>query len=60
MTILELTEEICNEEAAKHQTHRQQGGIGVWPLMLYLVNSHVAIWVKLDMLLINRVEGVVQ
>lgn len=60
MTILELTEEECHEEAAKHQAHRQQGSVGVWPLYLQLMNSYVAIWMKLNMLLNDWVEGVVQ
>lgn len=60
MTILELTEEVCNEEAAKHQAHRQQSSVGVWPLYLHLMNSLVAVWMSLDMLLDDWVEGVVQ
>lgn len=60
MTILELTEEVCNEEAAKHQAHRQQGSVGVWPLYLQLMNSYIAVWMNLDMLVDDWVEGVFQ
>lgn len=60
VTILELTEEVCDEETAKHQAHGQQGGVGVRPLNLELVNSDVSICVVLDVLCDDRVEGVVQ
>lgn len=59
MTILETAEEVCNEEAAKHQAHRQQGSVGVGPFNLQLMNSYVAIWMVLDVLLDDWVEGVV-
>lgn len=59
MTTLKLTQEVCNEEAAKHQAHGEQGSVGVWPFNLHLMNSYIAIWMDLDMLLDDRVEGVV-
>lgn len=59
MTILEMAEEVCNEEAAKHQAHGQQGSVGVGPLNLQLVNGYVAIGMVLDVLRDDRVEGVV-
>lgn len=43
VAILELTEEVCNEEAAKHQAHRQQGSVRVGPFNLQLMNTYVAI-----------------
>lgn len=43
MAILEMAEEVRNEEAAKHQAHGQQGGVGVGPFDLQLVNGYVAV-----------------
>lgn len=59
MTILEVAEEICNEEATKHQAHGQEGGVGVGSFNLQLMEGYVAIWVVLNMLLDDRVEGVI-
>lgn len=60
VTILEMTEEVCNQEATKHQAHRQQGGIGVGPMRLRLVSGDVAMLIDLSVLDEDRVEGVVQ
>lgn len=60
MTILKLTKEVCNEETAKHQAHRQQGGVGIRPFNLQFFNGHVAIIMDLNVLLYDGVEGVVQ
>lgn len=60
MAILEMAEEVCNEEATKHQAHGQQGSVGVGPFNLQLVNGYIAIWMVLDMLLDDRVEGVLR
>ena len=43
MSILEFTEEECDEEAAEHQAHRQQGRVGVGPFNLKLMNGDVAV-----------------
>lgn len=59
MPILEMAEEVCNEEATKHQTHGQQGSVGVGPFDLQLMNSYVAIRMVLDVLLDDWVEGIV-
>lgn len=60
MTILETTEEVCNEEATKHQAHGQKGGVGVRPFNLQLMDGKVAVIVVLDMLFDERVKGVVR
>lgn len=60
MAILKLTEEVCNEEAAKHQAHREQGSVGVCPFSFQLMNCYIAIWMDLTMLLDDWVERVVQ
>lgn len=60
MTILELTKEICNEEATKHKAHGQQRSVGIGPFNLHLFNGYVAIWMDLNVLLDDWVEGVVQ
>ena len=60
MSSLELTEEICNEEAAKHQAHRQEGRVGEWPFNLQVCNSYVAICMCFNVLLDDWVEGVVK
>ena len=59
MTILEETEEVGDGEAAKHQAHGQQGGVGEGPFDLQLVNGHVSVRMVLDVLLDDGVEGVV-
>lgn len=55
-----MAKEVCNEEATKHQAHGQQGGVGVGPCNLQLVNGYVATWKVLDMLPEDRVEGVLR
>lgn len=59
MAVFEVAEEICNEEATKHQAHGQQGSVGVGPFKLQLVNGYIAVWMVLDMLLDDWVEGVI-
>lgn len=59
MTILERTEEVGNTEATKHQAHGQQGGVGVSPFDLQLMNCYVSIRVILDVLFDDWVERVV-
>lgn len=59
MTILEVAEEVCDEETTKHQAHGQQGSVGVGPFNLQMMDGFVAIWMVLDMLLDDWVEGVV-
>lgn len=43
MAILEMAEEVCNEEATKHQAHGQQGSVGEGPFK-QLVNGLIAFW----------------
>lgn len=59
MTGLENTQEVRDGEAAKHQAHGQQGGVGVGPFDLQLVNGDVAVGMVLHVLLDNGDEGVV-
>lgn len=59
MARLENTQEVRDGEAAEHQAHGQQGGVGVRPLDLQLVNGDVAIGVELHVLRDDRDEGVV-
>lgn len=56
MAILEMAEEVCNEEATKHQAHGQQGSVGEGPFK-QLVNGLIAFWMWHDFLY-DRVEGV--
>lgn len=59
VTGLENTQEVRDGEAAKHQTHGEQGGVGVGPFDLQLVNGDVAVGMVLHVLLDNGDEGVV-
>lgn len=59
MSVLEHAQEVCDEEAAKHQAHGEQGGVGVGPLDLHLVNGHVAVGMHLLVLTDEGVEGIV-
>lgn len=45
MAVLEMAEEVRDEEAAKHQAHGQQGGVGEGPFRLQVVNGYVAVYV---------------
>lgn len=60
MAILKLTEEVCNEEAAKHQAHREQGSVGVCPFNFNTLNCYISIWMNLNTLRHDWVERIVQ
>lgn len=60
MAILKLTEEVCNEEAAKHQAHREQGSVGVCPFHFNTLNCYISIWMNLNTLRHDWVERIVQ
>lgn len=60
LAVLELTEEVSNEEAAKHEAHAEQGSVGVRPLDLQLVDCDVPLLAVLDVLHDDGVERVVQ
>lgn len=55
-----MTEEVGNEETSEHKTHGEQGGVGVGPLNLQLVNGYIAVMMVLDVLFDERVEGVLR
>lgn len=59
MTRLENTQEVRDGEAAKHQAHGQQGGVGVGPFDLQLVDGDVAVRMVLHVLRDNGDEGVI-
>lgn len=59
MTRLENTQEVGDGEAAKHQAHGQQGGVGVGPLDLQLVNGDVTIGMVVHVLRNNWDERVI-
>lgn len=59
MAVLEVAEEVCDEEAPKHQAHGQQGSVGVGPFKLQLLNGYIAVWMFLDKLPDDWVEGVI-
>lgn len=59
MSVLEHAQEVGNEEATKHQAHGEQGGVGVGPLDLHLVDGHVAVGMNLRVLQDDGVEGIV-
>lgn len=58
MSVLEHAQEVRNEEATKHQAHGEQGGVGVGPLDLHLVDGHVAVSMHLLVLRDDGVEGI--
>lgn len=58
MSVLEHAQEVRDEEATKHQAHGEQGGVGVGPLDLHLVDGHVAVSMHLLVLRDDGVEGI--
>lgn len=58
MTTLENTEEVRNGEAAKHQAHGQQGGVGEGSFNLPLILGTILSSVQ-NMIMLLRGEGVI-
>lgn len=59
MTILENTEEVRNGEAAKHQAHGQQGGVGEGSFNLQLINGNILRCIVQNMIMLPWGEGVI-
>lgn len=59
MTILENTEGVRNGEAAKHQAHGQQGGVGEGSFNLQLMNGNILLCIVRNTIMLPRDEGVI-
>lgn len=58
MTRLENTQEVRDGEAAKHQAHGEQSGVGIGPLQLLHQDGDVAVRMVLQLLRHDWDEGV--